>query len=241
MADYMERGGFPDVQDVSNGMRASMLQEYVDAVLYRDIVERHDVPSVQALKYTLEYLFHNYARKTSTRCISGVLKNLSVSSNRESIADYLDWFEDAYLVYPVSVLSDSLAVKRVNPDKYYLIDPGLIRAMCVKNDAERGWMLENAVYMALRRGAGKISYLANKDGTEVDFHVHDRVSHKERLVQVSYATSDKKTFAREMDALKLARKTTGISDCTVVTWDDEGETDGIRIVPVWKWSIEQGS
>ena len=237
MSDYAERGGFPDVQGVSSGIRAAMLQEYVDAVLYRDIIERHQVASVQALKYTLEYLFHNYARKTSTRSISGVLKNLSVPANRESIADYLDWFKDAYLVYPVSVLSDSLAVKRVNPDKYYLIDPGLIRAMCVKNDAERGWMLENIVYMALRRSIGKISYISNADGTEVDFHVHDMISHGERLVQVSYAMSDETTFLREMNAIRFAREKTGIQDCTIVTWDDEGEMDGIRIVPVWKWLL----
>lgn len=237
MSDYAERGGFPDVQDVSSGMRAAMLQEYVDAVLYRDIIERHKVASVQALKYTLEYLFHNYARKTSTRSISGVLKNLSVPANRESVADYLDWFKDAYLVYPVSVLSDSLAVKRVNPDKYYLIDSGLIRAMCVKNDAERGWMLENIVYMALRRGGGKISYIANADGTEVDFHVRDRSTHGERLVQVSYAMSDAVTFNRETNAIKFARQKKGIHDCTIVTWDDAGEIDGIRIMPVWKWLL----
>lgn len=237
MSDYAERGGFPDVQDVSSGMRAAMLQEYVDAVLYRDIIERHKVASVQALKYTLEYLFHNYARKTSTRSISGVLKNLSVPANRESVADYLDWFKDAYLVYPVSVLSDSLAVKRVNPDKYYLIDSGLIRAMCVKNDAERGWMLENIVYMALRRGGGKISYIANADGTEVDFHVLDRSTHGERLVQVSYAMSDAVTFNRETNAIKFARQKKGIHDCTIVTWDDAGEIDGIRIMPVWKWLL----
>lgn len=237
MSDYAERGGFPDVQDVSSGMRAAMLQEYVDAVLYRDIIERHKVASVQALKYTLEYLFHNYARKTSTRSISGVLKNLSVPANRESVADYLDWFKDAYLVYPVSVLSDSLAVKRVNPDKYYLIDSGLIRAMCVKNDAERGWMLENIVYMALRRGGGKISYIANADGTEVDFHVRDRSTHGERLVQVSYAMSEAATFNRETNAIKFARQKKGIHDCTIVTWDDEGEIDGIRIMPVWKWLL----
>ena len=237
ISDYAERGGFPDVQDVSSGMRAAMLQEYVDAVLYRDIIERHKVASVQALKYTLEYLFHNYARKTSTRSISGVLKNLSVPANRESVADYLDWFKDAYLVYPVSVLSDSLAVKRVNPDKYYLIDSGLIRAMCVKNDAERGWMLENIVYMALRRGGGKISYIANADGTEVDFHVLDRSTHGERLVQVSYAMSDAVTFNRETNAIKFARQKKGIHDCTIVTWDDAGEIDGIRIMPVWKWLL----
>ena len=109
--------------------------------------------------------------------------------------------------------------------------------MCVKNDAERGWMLENVVYMALRRWGGKISYLVNGDGTEVDFHVHDRASHRERLVQVSYAMSDATTFAREMNALKLAREAMGIRDCTVVTWDDEGEIDGIPIVPAWRWLL----
>ena len=235
--DYLERGGFPDVQDVSDSMRGAMLQGYVDAVLYRDVLERHSVPSVQALKYTLDYLFHNYARKTSTRSISGVLKNLSVAANRESIADYLDWFKDAYLIYPVSVKSDSLAVKRVNPDKYYLIDTGLIRAMCVKNDAERGWLLENLVFMALRRGSNKIAYYLNDDGTEVDFHVFDKVARTSRLVQVSWDMADKATFAREFDALVAARKETGITDCTIVTWDDEGEKDGIRIVPVWKWLL----
>lgn len=91
--------------------------------------------------------------------------------------------------------------------------------------------------MALRRGGGKVSYLVNGDGTEVDFHIHDRTSHRERLVQVSYTMSDAMTFAREMNALKLACEVTGIHDCTVVAWDDEDEIDGIRILPVWKWLL----
>ena len=48
------------------------------------------------------------------------------------------------------------------------------------------------------------------------------------------------TFARELSALRDAKKATGIVDCTVVTWDDERTTDdGIRIVPVWKWLLEE--
>ena len=57
------------------------------------------------------------------------------------------------------------------------------------------------------------------------------------LVQVSYAMSDAATFDREMNALKLARDETGIRDCTIVTWDDEDASDGIRIVPAWKWLL----
>ena len=48
--------------------------------------------------------------------------------------------------------------RRTNPDKYYLVDTGMVGAMKAKNDAERGFLLENAVFMALRRGFNKIEY-----------------------------------------------------------------------------------
>lgn len=79
VARYLEEGGFPDVQDTVPRVRNKVLQEYVDAVVYRDVLERHEVPSVQALRYTLDYIIHNFARKISTRAISGVLKALDLS------------------------------------------------------------------------------------------------------------------------------------------------------------------
>ena len=235
MSLYLERGGFPDVQHVNAGIRAGMLQGYVDAVLYRDVLERHAVPSVQALRYTLEYLFHNFARKISTRAIAGVLRQMGVAAGRESIADYLGYFKDAYLTYPVSIRSDSLAVKRVNPDKMYLVDTGLIRSMNAKMDQEKGWLLENLVFLSLRRGFNKIEYYVTKGGGEVDFLVQDNVTLNRRLIQVTWDMSDKTTFAREMKALTEAMAETGIGDGTIVTWDDEREINGVRIVPAWKW------
>ena len=235
IGQYLERGGFPDVQNVSAGVRSGMLQGYVDAVLYRDVLERHEVPSVQALRYTMEYLFHNFARKISTRAIVGVLRQMGVATGRESIADYLDYFKDAYLAYPVSIRSDSLAVKRVNPDKIYLVDTGLIRAMNAKMDQEKGWLLENLVFMSLRRGFNKIEYYVTKGGDEVDFLVQDNVTKNRRLVQVTWDMSNATTFAREMKALREAMSETGIDDGQIVTWDDEREIDGVRILPAWKW------
>ncbi|MBR6462713.1 ATP-binding protein [bacterium] len=240
--EYLERGGFPDVQDVSPRMRVAILQGYVDAVLYRDVIERHRIASTQALRYTLDCLFHNYARKLSTRNISNVLKNITISANRESISNYIDWLADAYLVYPVSVMSDSPAVKRVNPEKYYLIDTGLIRAMSVKSDSENGWLLENLVFMALRRGLNRIKYVSNSDGTEVDFHVLNMVTKKRRLIQVAWTINDQETLNREKAALEQAQKTLHIDDCVIVTWDDEAELEsGIKVVPVWKWLLQENS
>ena len=239
MLRYLEEGGFPDVQGDDFRVRVKTLQGYVDAVLYRDIIERHEVPSVQSLRYTLEYIKHNFAHKISTRAISGVLKGLGLSDSREYISDYLDWLEQAYLVYRVPIRTDSLAVRRMNPDKFYLVDTGLARAVTPKSDASRGWLLENLVFLALRRGFNKIEYYNTKKGDEVDFLVTDLATKKRRLVQVSWELSSPETAQRELSALKDARDEIKVDDCTVVTWDEERDEDGIRIVPAWKWCIEQ--
>jgi predicted AAA+ superfamily ATPase len=237
MRRYIEEGGFPDVQGEPYRIRVKMLQEYVDAVLYRDIIERHEVSSVQALRYTLDYILSNFAHKVSTRAIANALKQLGVSSNRECIADYLEWMEQAYLIYRVSLHSDSVAVRRMNPDKFYLVDTGLARAATPKNDASNGWFLENLVFMSLRRGDNKIEYYNTEKGEEVDFLVTDRLSKRRRLIQVAWDISSEETLRRELKAITTAGHETGISDLTIVTLDDEREIEGVSIVPVWKWSM----
>jgi len=240
MSHYLEEGGFPDVQGTSSRIRIQMLQGYVQTVLYRDVLERHEVASVQALQYTLNYLMYNYARKVSTRAISGALKFNGIAGNRESIGDYLRYFKEAYLVYPVSLRTESQTIRNANPDKYYIVDTGLIRAMQPRNDAERGWLLENLVFLALRRNFQKIEYFNCKGGGEIDFYVTDRLTHDERLVQVCWEMVDKVTIKRELSTMKAAMDETGIQDATLVTWDDEERMeDGVRIVPVWKWALEE--
>ena len=239
MQRYLDEGGFPDVQGDDYRIRVKTLQGYVDAVLYRDVIERHEVPSVQALRYTLEYIKSNFAHKISTRAISGTLKALGISDHREYISDYLDGLEQAYLIYRVPVRTDSLSVRRMNPDKFYLVDTGLARAVTPKSDAALGWLLENLVFLSLRRGDNKIEYFNTKKGEEVDFLVTDNVTKKRRLVQVVWEMSSPDTEARELSALKTARSEIKVDDCTVVTWDDEGESDGIKIVPAWKWCLEK--
>ena len=166
-------GGFPDVQGADYRVRVKMLQGYVDAVLYRDVIERHEVSSVQALGYTLDYVKHNFAHKISTRAISGVLKALGVSDSRECISDYLD-------------------------------DTGLARAVSPKSDCANGWLLENLVFLSLRRGDLRIEYYNTKKGDEVDFLVTDKVTKRRRLVQVAWELSRKDTEDRELSAIRDA-------------------------------------
>ena len=143
--DYFRIGGFPDVQGLRDSERIATLQDYVNAVVYRDIVERHEIPSVPALKFVLQYLLHNFGRKVSTRAMSGILRQDGLPSDRAALSDYLSYYKDAYFAYSVPLRTDSLARRRTNPDKYYLVDTGLIGAAKFKDDAERGWLLENFV------------------------------------------------------------------------------------------------
>ena len=76
-------------------------------------------------------------------------------------------------------------------------------------------------------------------GSHARFLVTDRATKKRRLVQVSWELSSAATEQRELTALKDARGEIKVDDCTVVTWDEERNDDGIRIVPAWKWCIEQ--
>jgi predicted AAA+ superfamily ATPase len=42
---YLQRGGFPEVQDVEESLRRRILQDYLQVALLRDIIERHEVTS----------------------------------------------------------------------------------------------------------------------------------------------------------------------------------------------------
>lgn len=97
---YLEEGGFPDVQGENLRIRNKLLQEYVNAVVLRDVIERHEISNVQALRYTLDYVIHNYARKVSSRAISGALKAMGKPDNREYISDYLRYFCGCLLDLP---------------------------------------------------------------------------------------------------------------------------------------------
>lgn len=61
---------------------------------------------------------------------------------------------------------------------------------------------------------------------------------RRRLIQVAWKMSADGTEERELKAIKDAREEINVNDCTIVTLDDERESDGVKIVPVWKWCLE---
>ena len=238
MEKYFTIGGMPAVQYVSDTLRATMLQGYVNTVIYKDVVERHNSANTQTLKFTMQMVFNNPARQLSIRKIADHLKSQQLTASREYIADYLDWLSDAYLLHKVGLYSESAAKRRINPEKYYLNDVGIVRAMRIKHALDQGPLLENMVYLQLRRQGFQVEYVITSDGSEVDFIAFHPMQNDYRLIQVCFDMSDPKTFDREVSALRSAADSLGIEDRYVITWDDETVLPGdIQVLPVWKFLL----
>ncbi|MEI6515358.1 MAG: ATP-binding protein [bacterium] len=237
MDSYLLGGGFPAVQDMAPEMRHEVLQNYVDVVLLRDIIERHHVTNVPVLRALARHLLQNPATGFSVTRFYGQLKAEGMACTRDTLHLLLGYLEDAYLVFPVELYARSAQRRRVNPRKVYLADTGLQSAFSVGQTPDRGARLENLVFLALRSKGFPVSYGLTESGHEVDF-IYTQGG-RPHLVQACWSMEQSQTREREIRALKAMVPELPGASCTVVTWMDEGEEAGIPIVPVWKWLLSR--
>jgi len=236
--DYLEVGGFPEVQKTDLDVRIEILQGYIDSVLLKDIIERHKVSNVLVLKHLVRHIMNSSGGQFSVNKFFNTMKSMSIKCTKNSLYEYLDHLTDAFLFYKVPIHSRSEKSRLINPAKIYTIDTGLLNAMTFRNSNNYGHLLETMVFMHLRRGGYDVEYLNTKDGREVDFFTRDRISGETQLIQACWEMSDKKTFTRELQGLKSAMDELSIPAGTIVTWDDETVIENkIKIIPIWKWLL----
>ena len=237
--DFLEIGGFPEVQGTEKNLRIEILQGYIDSVLLKDVIERHKISNVTVLKYLVQTIMNSPCGKFSINKFYNYLKSMSVKCTKNNLYEYLDHLIDAFLFYRVPIHSRSEKARLINPAKIYTIDTGLLNAMSFRNTSNYGPLLENMVFMHLRRNGYDTEYINTKAGYETDFFARHRVTDRIELVQVCWDISDEKTFNREIRGLKSAMEEFSIESGTIVTWDDEASLDGnINVVPVWKWLLQ---
>ena len=126
----------------------------------------------------------------------------------------------------------------LNPPKVYAVDTGLLNAMTFRKSENKGPLLENLVFMHLRRNGYEMEYVNPRDGNEADFFARHKVSGDVILVQACWDMTEQSTFNRELRGLQSAMKELSIDYGTIVTWDDEATLEeNVNVVPVWKWLL----
>jgi len=240
---YLEWGGFPEVQfSDDRELRHQILRNHMDVVLLRDIVERHSVSNVVALRRLIAHVLSAPATRFSVNKFYNHLRGQGVSCSKDTLHEYLDHLSDAYLLHQASIHSRSEKARQVNPKKIYISDSGLIDAMAYGRGEDRGAMLENTVYAHLRGRGLRPEYLVTGSGSEVDFLVPGPGEGDRQLVQVCWTLEDEATRRREVGALKEAMEDLRLGAGTIVTWEEEGRAEeGIQVVPAYRWLLDEHS
>ena len=239
--DYWERGGFTETAGVDGRLRVRIHQEYFHAILYRDLVERHDISHPRAVLDLARRLVDHVGSLYTVNSLFGYLKSLGHKLPKTAVSDYLDWFEDAFFLFTVRKFDASYARSKVNPKKIFCVDHALVRSVGSGVLVNSGHLLENLVFLGLRRYGAEVFYFRTRRGREVDFLVQG-LGGDPLLVQVCETLADPETRKRELAALEEAMAELGLGKGMVVTRNEEGEirssSGEIRILPAWRFLLD---
>ena len=240
---YLLNGGFPGLLAMDPATRRQMLQQYLDVVILRDVIERHGVTSIPALRAMVRHIIHSPATRLSINKLYNDFRSRGLSCSKNSLHAFMDHLTDAFLLYPVPIHTRSERVRRVNPHKVYLVDTGLLSAASGDLTGDRGALLENLVYLNLRRAGGTIEYFHGDQGMETDFVVRDSLSGAiTQLIQVCWSLESDATRERELRGLRSAMEQLGCPRGTIVTWRDESglvPDRDIDVQPAWRFALAE--
>ncbi len=224
---YVNLGGFPEIALEKNQLEQKILKNYFEVMIYRDIVERFSVRNIHLLKDISKFLLTNISVPFSINAYYNALKE-NMAVGKETVFEYVSYLEEAGVIFLVPFFSYSLKKQQANPKKVYTIDNGLRNAVCFRFSQDEGKLVENLVFLELKRREKEVYYWKGKG--EVDFVVKD-----EMAINVSY-TND--IAEREVNSL-LELKNEFKGRLIIITRDLEKSEKGIEFIPLWKWLLEE--
>ena len=225
---YFKQGGFPDF--IKYG-RPEILRELFTDILQRDIISRHKIRETKALHELALYLLSNVGKEFSYNSLKKMFQFGSVNTP----ISFVSYLEDSYLLFTIPKFDYSLKKQMINEKKVYSIDNGLSNANSVSFSSNKSRMLENFVFITLRRSHKNIYYF--RENGECDFLIKED-SRIIIAIQVAYELNEDNK-KREIEGLLEAMRKFELREGFILTYNQEDEIDiedkRIIIKPVWKW------
>lgn len=209
LLEYFTQGGFPGVQGLTLMDRREVLQNYVETVVMRDIIERHNINNIALIRYLINSLIKNFSSPYSIHKFYQDIKSQGYQVGKETLYNYLQYIEDAYLLFTVPVYSESIRRTHGAPKKIYVVDNGLVNANLFSTSEKLGQLFENQIHLDLRRRGDTIHYFRTSEDYEVDF-LSRKKNGELLLLQVTWDKNNPQTLLREERALSAAEKETGL-------------------------------
>lgn len=200
LANYVRLGGFPatHLQAYSQEEVYTIVRDIYNSTIFSDIVRHSQIRKIDQLERIVKYTFNNVGNTFSAKSIADYLKSEHRSLDNETVYNYLEKLEKAYLLHRCIRYDLQGRELLKTQEKFYLADVAL-RYSVLGYDADSvAASLKNIVYLELCRRGYTVN-VGKTDGGEIDF-VAERQN--ERLyVQVTQEIRSEKTAKREYERL----------------------------------------
>ena len=237
--EYMFSGGLPEV--VLNGEGRGYVMSLLNAIITKDIKNRHKIRYIETLQEVADSLLDKYCQEISFNDIAEEFSLNSVHTAKK----YVSYLEEAFLIRIIHKYSFRHG-ERTSGRKIYSVDLAFATQRKDTLSTENlGWRLENIVLLELFRRIDRqyqdIFYMKKTGQFEVDFVVCERSSAIE-LIQVAHHIDgpDTKLYRRETGGLIKGAELSGCHNLKLIVLEGcrqtisiSGET--IEVVPAAEW------
>ena len=168
--EYIRMGGFPIVALGSFDERAvyQIVEGIYNSVITIDITKRHNITNFALFNRVIKFIVENVGKTFSANAIVKFLKSEGRSLSVESVYNYLEWLEKAFVIYRCQRYDLQGKSVLKTQEKFYLADASLKYCMLGFNPKSVAAMLENIVYFELRRRGYEV-YIGKNETKEIDF------------------------------------------------------------------------
>ncbi len=232
--NYFRKGGFPAYLQSGN---SQYLKSLYESIIYRDVMVRNSLTNEKEILELVHYVASNISKLFSYNSLTKVIG----VKNATTVKSYLGFLENTYLVFLVSKYDFSVKKQIQNPKKIYFVDLGIVRELGFHHSEDNGRLLENLVFVELKRRGKEVYYHSQKH--ECDFLIKE----KNRIVeaiQVSWSIHNQTTREREIKGLIEALTCYNLKKGLILTDDEEDEfimnDFRITVMPTWKWLLKLG-
>ena len=224
--DYIEYGGFPSIalQSFSRNEAYTVVKDIYNSVIFTDIVKRNSIRKIDLLEKVVKFIFENIGKLFSISSITAFFKSEERMVDKETLYNYISYLEKAYIIYRANRYDIQGKEVLKTQEKYYLSDQSLKYSMLSFNSKMIASVLENIVFLELRRRHYDV-YIGKFKTKEIDF-VATKNSKK---IYVQVCRNLPEDSDREIQNLKEIEDN---YPKYIVTLDkyDSGNIDGIEIV-----------
>lgn len=197
---YLRKGGFPVIHTIEYDDESiyKIVKDIYSSIILNDTIHRFKIRDVELLERVIKFVFDNIGNTFSGKNVADYFKSQNRKIDVNTIYNYLSALESAYILHCVSRFD--LKGKEIlkTQEKYYVNDLSLIYATMGFRDRMIGGMLENIVYLDLKRRGYNI-FIGKLGNNEIDFVCE--LKEEKIYIQVAYKIESENTVNREFNSL----------------------------------------